>query len=132
MFGICLGTQIVLSHSDEGDTECLGLIEGSCPRLELHSPSLKVPHMGWDSLRIVKPHHMLKDVQEGDEFYFVHSYFPQPHDEAHVLALCEYEITFPAVIGCRNLLATQFHPEKSGRPGLSMLKNFCTWDGTSC
>ncbi len=132
ILGICLGTQIVLSHSDEGDAQCLGLIDGNCVRFDLRSPSLKVPHMGWNSITVVKQHPVLKDVEEGDEFYFVHSYFPRPQDEAHVFAVCEYEITFPAAIGDKNLFATQFHPEKSGKAGLAMLKNFCDWDGTPC
>jgi glutamine amidotransferase len=129
IMGICVGAQVSLSHSDEGDTPCLNLIEGNCPRFELTDKSLKVPHMGWNVVTVTQPHPVLKDLKPSDEFYFVHSYYPQPSDESNVYATCEYEITFPAAIGYRNLFATQFHPEKSGRIGLNMLKNFSQWDG---
>jgi glutamine amidotransferase len=129
IMGICLGAQIALSHSDEGDTTCLGLIEGDCPRFELADKSLKIPHMGWNEIVATQPHYILKDLRKGDEFYFVHSFYPQPNDEANIYAVCEYEITFPAAIGHKNLFATQFHPEKSGRVGLSLIRNFSQWDG---
>jgi glutamine amidotransferase len=130
IMGICLGAQIVLSHSAEGDTACLGLIEGNCTRFELADKSLKIPHMGWNEVVVTRPHAILKDVKKGDEFYFVHSFYPRPDDEANVYATCEYESAFPAVIGHKNLFATQFHPEKSGRVGLNLLRNFARWDGT--
>ncbi|MBD3345600.1 MAG: imidazole glycerol phosphate synthase subunit HisH [Chitinivibrionales bacterium] len=129
ILGICLGTQIILSHSDEGDTPCLGLIEGNCPRFDLKEASLKIPHMGWDGITIKKQHPLLSHVADGDEFYFVHSYYPLPSKEENVIAVCDYETVFPAAIGDKNLFATQFHPEKSGRVGLELLKNFCSWDG---
>lgn len=129
ILGICLGAQVVLSHSDEGGTPCLGLIEGNCPRFELADKSLKVPHMGWNEVVATQPHDILKDLEAGDEFYFVHSYYPCPGDTSHIFATCEYEVTFPAAIGYKNLFATQFHPEKSGRAGLNFLRNFSQWDG---
>ena len=129
IMGICLGAQIVLSYSDEGDTVCLGLIEGNCPRFELVDKSLKIPHMGWNEVIVTQPHYILKDLKRGDEFYFVHSFYPQPDDEANIYAVCEYESTFPAAIGHKNLFATQFHPEKSGRVGLNLMHNFSQWDG---
>jgi glutamine amidotransferase len=129
ILGICLGAQIVLSHSEEGDTPCLDLIPGRCRRLEPADRALKVPHMGWNAVRVLRRHEVLRDVAHGDEFYFVHGYYPLPSQEAHVLATCDYGITFPAIIGRRNLLATQFHPEKSGRVGLALLRNFAAWDG---
>jgi glutamine amidotransferase len=132
ILGICLGTQIVLSHSDEGDTRCVGLIEGNCPRFQFRDPSLKIPHMGWNSIKVVRTHPLLRGVSEGDEFYFVHSFYPQPSDPAFISATCNYDIDFPAAIGHKNLFATQFHPEKSGRMGLAILKNFATWDGAPC
>ncbi len=132
ILGICLGAQIVLSRSEEGDTECLGLIDGTCRRFELRDPSLKIPHMGWDSISVVRPHPVLSGIAAGDEFYFVHSYFPAPAETDDMLATCEYETTFAAAIGRRNLVATQFHPEKSGRIGLTILRNFSRWDGTLC
>jgi glutamine amidotransferase len=131
ILGICLGAQIILSHSDEGDTPCLGLIEGNCPRFSLTDPTLKIPHMGWNAVQVTQPHFILKDLCPSDEFYFVHSYYPQPVDTQHVFAAVEYENYFPAAIGCRNLFAVQFHPEKSGEAGLSLLRNFASWDGYS-
>ncbi len=130
ILGICLGTQIILSRSEEGDTECLGLIKGFCPRFRLTDPSLKIPHMGWNQIKITRKHFILKDVRPGDEFYFVHSYYPRPEQLERVYATAEYGAEFPAAIGSKNLFATQFHPEKSGRLGLNLLKNFIEWDGT--
>lgn len=129
ILGICLGAQIVLTHSEEGNTPCLDFIPGECMRFRLADPALKVPHMGWNGITVTQPHPVLRDVQPGDEFYFVHSYYPRPHSDTHVFAVCEYGSTFPAAIGYRNLFATQFHPEKSGRIGLTMLRNFAEWDG---
>ena len=131
VLGICLGAQIILSHSEEGDTSCLDLLPGACPRFEPEDASLKVPHMGWNEIERVRYHPVLDGVAPGDAFYFVHSYFPQPARAGDVLATCDYGITFPAVIGHGNLVATQFHPEKSGRVGLSLLRRFAAWDGTN-
>ncbi len=129
ILGICLGAQIVLTHSEEGDTPCLDLIPGECLRFRFTDAQLKVPHMGWNEITVTRPHPVLRDVQPGDEFYFVHSYYPRPRSDAQVYAICEYGITFPAAIGYKNLFATQFHPEKSGRIGLAMLQSFVEWDG---
>lgn len=130
VMGICLGAQIVLGHSTEGDTKCLGLIDGDCPKFELSDASLKIPHMGWDSIDIKRAHPVLEGVKPENEFYFVHSFYPQPANEGEVLATCEYETVFAAAIARGSLVATQFHPEKSGEPGLSILRNFGQWDGT--
>jgi glutamine amidotransferase len=119
-----------MTHSDEGETPCLDLLSGNCPRFELEDKSLKIPHMGWNAVTVTQPHPILKDLCPGDEFYFVHSYYPQPDDVDNVYATCEYEIVFPAAIGHKNLFATQFHPEKSGKIGLQLLENFARWDGT--
>jgi glutamine amidotransferase len=129
ILGICLGAQIVMSHSEEGDTPCLGLVPGECRRFVPADPALKVPHMGWDAIRILRDHPFLKGVRPEQEFYFVHSYYPQPEDPGCVAAECEYGGPFPAVIGRANLVAAQFHPEKSGEAGLNLLKNFLAWDG---
>ncbi len=132
ILGICLGCQIVLSHSSENDRACLGLLAGSVrpfPRGSLlpDGSRIKIPHMGWNGVRVVQPHPVLAGMAEGEEFYFVHGYYPDPAAGAHVLGLTDYGIRFASVIGHRNLIATQFHLEKSGRPGLRLLKNFCTW-----
>jgi glutamine amidotransferase len=132
ILGICLGTQIILSHSEEGDTGCLGLIDGQTKKFVLSDTSLKIPHMGWNTISIKKTHPMLKGIVDETEFYFVHSFYPQPSNSTDVVALCEYEINFPAAIAKNTLFATQFHPEKSGVAGLSILNNFVTWNGASC
>ena len=127
ILGICLGTQIILSHSDEGDTECLDIIKGNCVKFDLKDKTFSIPHMGWNEVKVEKPHFILKDVSDGDEFYFVHSYYPVPADDANIYATCEYETVFAAALGYKNLFTTQFHPEKSGKIGLQMLKNFSEW-----
>jgi imidazole glycerol-phosphate synthase subunit HisH len=132
IMGICLGTQIILSRSEEGATACLGIIAGTVPRFQLTDPLLKVPHMGWDAIHVKRKHPVLCNVKPDDEFYFVHSYYPQPTDRDAVIATGDYELEFPAIIGTKNLIATQFHPEKSGDAGLRILKNFATWDGAPC
>lgn len=132
ILGICLGTQIILSHSQEDDTACLGVLDGECPRFQPVDQAMKVPHMGWNAITLVKDHPVLRDVNNGDEYYFVHSFYPYPSDKSQVYAVCEYGVEFPAAIGNANLIATQFHPEKSGKFGLKLLDNFCSWDGAVC
>lgn len=130
IMGICLGSQIILSHSEEGDVETLGLIPGECRKFDLEDKTLAVPHMGWNAVKVQKEHFILKDLKEGDELYFVHSYFTDPTDKEMVFATAEYEIEFACALGYKNLFATQFHPEKSGPVGLQMFKNFAEWDGS--
>lgn len=132
ILGICLGTQIILTHSEEGDTACLGIIDGNTRKFSLSDPSLKIPHMGWNTISIKKQHPMLKGIANETEFYFVHSFYPQPSSMDDIVAECEYELRFPAAIAKGTLFATQFHPEKSGTAGLSILDNFATWNGESC
>jgi len=128
IMGICLGTQIILSHSEEGDTDTLGLIDGKCVKFNLSDKSLKIPHMGWNNVKIIKPHFIMKDLTPADEMYFVHSYFPQPADKSCVFATTDYGIDFCCAMGYKNLFAVQFHPEKSGEVGLSLLRNFAVWN----
>lgn len=132
ILGICLGAQIILSHSEEGNTKCLDLIKGNTIKFNLSDPSLKVPHMGWNIVKKIQNHYILKDIKENDELYFVHSFYPNPKDKNTIYAISDYEIEFPVAVGYKNLFATQFHPEKSGRIGLQILKNFTEWDGSSC
>ena len=130
VLGICLGLQISLDHSEENDTQTLGLIQGEVRRFKLTRPELKIPHMGWNEVVLQRPHPVLADIEPGDEFYFVHAYYPDPAVEAHVLARTEYEQSFASALGKDNYVATQFHPEKSGRVGLRLIRNFARWDGT--
>ena len=132
ILGICLGTQIILSHSDENDTPCLGILGGTVRPFAPDSRSkdgqkLKIPHMGWNGIRIEKPHPLLSDVRADDEFYFVHSYYPEPENFECVIAVTDYGHMFASILGFNNLFATQFHLEKSGPAGLKILDNFCKW-----
>ena len=133
LMGICLGTQIILDYSEENTTECIGLVVGSTKRfpdkLSSGSQVLKIPHMGWNSVTLRRKHPVFKDIEPAAEFYFVHSYYPAPFDESAVLGTTSYGITFCSVLAQKNLVAMQFHPEKSGRPGLQILRNFCAWRG---
>ncbi|MBN1440526.1 MAG: imidazole glycerol phosphate synthase subunit HisH [Anaerolineales bacterium] len=129
ILGICLGSQIILDRSEEGDTACLGLLPGVSQRFALADPALKIPHMGWNRIRILRRHPVLEGVRPEEEFYFVHSYYPAPDDPQDAIAECEYGRLFPAVIGRGSLIAAQFHPEKSGPAGLRILENFSRWDG---
>ena len=129
VLGICLGLQISLERSEENDQQTLGLIPGDVRRFALSDPALKVPHMGWNAVRIVRAHPLLAHVEPGDEFYFVHAYYPVPSDEGTVRAVADYEGQFCCALGVGNYFATQFHPEKSGRVGLRLIENFVRWDG---
>lgn len=130
VLGICLGLQISLDHSEENDQDTLGLVAGEVRRFALSDPSLKVPHMGWNAVQVVRPHPLLAHVVPGDEFYFVHAYYPVPKDAGMVRAVADYEGRFCCALGVGNYFATQFHPEKSGRVGLRLIENFVRWDGS--
>lgn len=134
LLGICLGTQIVMDWSDEdGGIDCLGLVPGTVKRFpeEHDGRRLKVPHMGWNRLQVRREHPVLQAWSAPEfEYYFVHSYFPVPADEADVVAATDHEgFWFASLIARKNLVATQFHLEKSGQPGLKLLDAFCRWDG---
>ncbi len=132
ILGICLGTQIIMEESEEdGGTLTLGLIPGKVFRfpdpLIWKGEVLKVPHMGWNGVQWLRDHPVIKGLDPDFEYYFVHSYFPRPVKEDFILGITFYGISFPSAIAFENLVAFQFHPEKSGRPGLMILKNFCEW-----
>jgi glutamine amidotransferase len=129
VLGICLGLQISFDHSEENDQKTLGLLPGQVCRFRFDRPDLKVPHMGWNEVRVVAEHPLLAGIERGDEFYFVHGYYPRPARREHVFAVTEYEVEFASAVGRGNYFATQFHPEKSGRVGLRLLANFAKWDG---
>jgi len=129
--GICLGTQILLDSSEEdGGTRCLGLIGGTVRLFRPRSRADKVPQMGWNNVSLVAKHPLFEGIEDGSEFYFVHSYYPDPSDRSVVAGATEYAgARFASAVAKGNLFATQFHPEKSGRTGLRLLGNFCRWDG---
>jgi glutamine amidotransferase len=130
ILGICIGAQIILNASEEDDTPGLGLIDGKAVRFRPDDPSIKVPHIGWNEVRVEKPHPVLAGIEPGDEFYFVHSYFPDPKDPKRIFATADHGGPFCCALGEDNLFATQFHPEKSGPLGLALLERFSRWDGT--
>ena len=104
-----------------GGTVGLGVLPGRVVRLP---NGLKVPHMGWNQVRIVRPHPIFDGIPDGSNFYFVHSYYPRPDDAEIIIGETEYGVTFPSVVSRDNVVATQFHPEKSGDVGLRMYENF--------
>jgi len=128
--GICLGLQVSLDHSEESDTATLGLIPGEVRRFRFDHRELKIPHMGWNEVRVVQAHPLLAGIKPGDEFYFVHGYYPCPADPADIYAVTDYEVEFACALGRDNYFGMQCHPEKSGRVGLDVLARFARWDGT--
>jgi glutamine amidotransferase len=127
--GICLGTQIILQHSDEdGGVAGIGLVAGDVRQFAPPDRRVKVPHMGWNNVRQAQRHAVFDGIRDQSEFYFVHSYYPVPADPRCVLGTTEYAgVTFASVLGGGSMVATQFHPEKSGRVGLRFLRNFLDW-----
>ena len=130
--GICIGAQVALEHSEEGNTPCLGLIPGVTRLFQLEEAGLKVPHIGWNEVRTIRPHPLLEGIEAGDEFYFVHSYYLDPSEASDCYAVSDYGGDFCCAIGRDSFFATQFHPEKSGRFGLSLLERFARWEGETC
>jgi glutamine amidotransferase len=129
ILGICLGAQIVLDSSEEGNQECLGLVPGKTVRFRLKDKLFKIPHMGWNEVKVVQQHPLLEGIRAGDEFYFVHSFYPQPAAKKNIYAVADYGGDFCTALGYKNLFAVQFHPEKSGRLGLELLARFTKWEG---
>jgi glutamine amidotransferase len=121
LLGICLGLQLFFPRSDEGAGDGLGLYDGNNSWLP---KTVKVPHMGWNTLRIVKQTELLDGVKEDSYVYFVHSLYPVPTDQELVCTETDYGTTFTSSIASRNVFGTQFHPEKSGDVGLQILRNF--------
>jgi glutamine amidotransferase len=121
LIGICLGLQLFFPESEEGPGEGLGLFEGKNVWLR---GAVKVPHMGWNTLRRVKPTELFEGVADESYVYFVHSLYPVPTDKQIVATETEYGTTFTSAIASGNVFGTQFHPEKSGDVGLKILENF--------
>ena len=132
LLGICLGSQIIFDYSEEGDTKCLGLIPGNIVHMEKlmanvpDSKNYKIPHMGYNNVTMVNGGCKLFNTLDNDtDFYFVHSYVIQPHDSNVIRGIADYGIKVPACIQKGNIFAFQFHPEKSGKHELELLRNFC-------
>lgn len=121
VLGVCLGMQLLFEHSEESDTPCLGLIPAGL-RLFAKNDVLRVPHMGWNSLRVERSNPLLADIDDGAFAYFVHSYAAPVGD--YTLASCDYGGEFSAVVQRGNFYGAQFHPERSASVGAKLLKNF--------
>lgn len=130
-FGICIGMQLLFDFSQEdGGTNCLAIIPGSVKKFEPKNKADKIPQMGWNTVNIVKPHPLWENIDDNSEFYFVHSFYPNPNEQKFSFGQTEYaDIVFASAAGFDNVFATQFHPERSGRIGLRLFENFCRWDG---
>ena len=121
--GVCLGLQLLLDRTEEGGAHCLGSVAGRVRRLP---DGLKVPHMGWNSVRFKREHPVFKGIPQDSYFYFVHSYYAAPDDETWVAGTTDDGVSFCSIYAKDNVVATQFHPEKSGRMGLRIYENFVT------
>jgi glutamine amidotransferase len=134
LFGVCVGMQMLLSASDEGPTEGLGLIPGRVLKFELAGRTqpdgsrYKVPQMGWNQVLQTRPHPVWAGVPDGSYFYFVHSFYARPANVLHSAGETEYGERFTAAIARDNIFATQFHPEKSADHGLQLYRNFLHWN----
>ena len=138
LMGVCVGMQMLLDHSQELDTPCLGLIAGDVVKFELagqlqpDGSRYKVPQMGWNQVwqtaHGVPRHPVWGDVPDGSYFYFVHSYYAKPSDISHSVGETDYGQRFSSAIARDNIFATQFHPEKSSEHGLSLYRNFLHWN----
>lgn len=126
VLGVCLGMQLLFERSAENATDCLHVMAGNVEPLQ-PSDGMRVPHMGWNCLQVMKAHPVLEGISGNDWFYFVHTY-AAPVGE-HALASTHHGEHFCAVAGMKNFVAAQFHPERSGAAGARLLKNFLEWDG---
>ena len=134
LFGVCVGMQMLLSHSDEGPTDGLGLIPGQVRKFELEGrlqpdgSRFKVPQMGWTQVFQTRPHPVWAGVPDQSYVYFGHSFYARPADPAHSAGEADYGERFTAAVARDNIFATQFHPEKSADHGLQLYRNFLHWN----
>lgn len=132
--GICIGLQLLFEHSEEGDIAGLGVFKGGVKRFasplqDAQGNKLKVPHMGWNQVHRQRAHPLWQGIAQDARFYYVHSYYVVPDDEAIITGTSEYPARFTSAVARDNIFAVQFHPEKSQHAGLQLLKNFIHWDG---
>lgn len=133
LMGVCVGMQMLLDHSEEQDTPGLGLIPGQVRRFDLEGRTqpdgsrFKVPQMGWNRVRQAQPHPVWGEIPDDAWFYFVHSYYAQPQEIAHISGITDYGLGFTSAVARDNIFATQFHPEKSAGHGLALYRNFLNW-----
>jgi len=130
-FGICVGMQLLAERGREYEvTEGLGWIAGEVDRITPSDPSLKIPHMGWNTLNVTRPHKLIDGLAlgpQGRHAYFVHSYQLRPAQQADLVAAADYGGSVTAIVGRDNIVGTQFHPEKSQKLGLALIANFLKW-----
>jgi glutamine amidotransferase len=129
--GVCMGLQALMTVSEEGgEHPCLDIVPGRVRRFASNGTTngarLKIPHMGWNAVTQVREHAVFAGIEDNSYFYFVHSYFADPEDESLVISRTEYGVPFASAIARDNVVATQFHPEKSGEAGLQIYRNFLT------
>ncbi|HEY8215987.1 MAG TPA: imidazole glycerol phosphate synthase subunit HisH [Acidimicrobiia bacterium] len=124
--GICIGLQVLFEHSAEGETPCLGWIPGGVQRFD--DGTQRVPQIGWNAVRLRRPHPVTARFPDGGHCYFVNSYYAAPADPGDVLGETSYGVEFCSIVASLNIVATQFHAEKSGELGLGILASFATWD----
>jgi imidazole glycerol-phosphate synthase subunit HisH len=127
--GICIGMQILFERSEEGPADCLGWIPG---RVQRFPDTDRVPQIGWNAVRFNRPHPVTASLPESTYCYFVNSYYAVPANDEDVLGVTEYGVGFCSVVARDNVIATQFHAEKSGELGLRILSGFAAWDGAGC
>ncbi|MGE4503321.1 MAG: imidazole glycerol phosphate synthase subunit HisH [Thiomicrospira sp.] len=129
--GICMGLQVLMSHSDENDgVDCLNIIPGQVKRFDnSRQPEQKIPHMGWNQIHQSQPHPLWHKIAQDSRFYFVHSYYIQPALESEVIGRTHYIHPFASAVAQNQLFAIQAHPEKSADAGLQLFKNFLSWSG---
>ena len=133
LMGVCVGMQMLLTHSEEQDTPGLDLVPGTVRRfrldgqLQADGSRFKVPQMGWNRVRQSLPHALWAGVPDGSWFYFVHSFYAAPSDASHSAGVTDYGVRFTCALARDNIFATQFHPEKSADQGLALYRNFLTW-----
>jgi imidazole glycerol-phosphate synthase subunit HisH len=134
LFGVCVGMQMMLDKSHEGPTDGLGLIHGEVVKFDLagklqpDGSRYKVPQMGWNQVHQAQPHPIWASVPDNSYFYFVHSFYAQPSDARHSAGVADYGGIFTAAVARDNIFATQFHPEKSAGHGLTLYRNFLSWN----
>jgi glutamine amidotransferase len=127
--GICIGLQVLFEHSDEGSVEGLGWLQGDVRRFP---DTGRVPQIGWNAVRFRRAHPVTADLPDPTHCYFVNSYYVVPSNAEDILGTTDYGVGFCSVVARNNVVATQFHAEKSGELGLRLLRNFAAWDGSPC